>query len=58
MKLLKKIIDIWAESNWIKTIEAERKKLEKAKAQVARHKFILDELLTEYFRLYPEKEES
>ena len=51
--LFYKIIDLWGRTNWIKVIKKEERALKRAKDDVKRHEFVLDNLCKEYLNLYP-----
>ena len=52
-ELLKKVVDLWARTNWIKTIRKEERALERAKDDVKRHEYVLNHLRKEFLKLYP-----
>ena len=56
MGLFKRIIDLWYESNWIKTIQKEKRKLERLEDATKRQKFVVDRLTIEFLKRYPSKE--
>ena len=51
-ELLRKVVDLWARTNWIKVIKKEERALERAKDDVKRHEFVLNHLRNEYLKLY------
>ncbi len=56
MELLKRIFDLWAETNWIKTIQKERRKLERLQDATERQKYVVHKLTDEFLKRYPQKE--
>ena len=57
MELLKKIFDLWSKTNWIRTIEKERRKLVRMQDAVKRQRYVVNELTLKFLELYPPKEE-
>lgn len=56
MELLKRIFALWVETNWIKTIEQERRKLERMQDAEKRQRYVVDALIREFLKRYPPKE--
>ena len=53
-ELIKKSFDLWVKMRWLKMIEKETKKRDKLWSRYNRQKYVVSELLKEYFELYPE----
>ncbi len=53
-ELIKKSFDLWVKMRWLKIIEKETKKRDKLLSRYNRQKYVVSELLKEYFELYPE----
>lgn len=53
-ELIKKSFDLWVRMRWLKIIEKETKKRDKLLSRYNRQKYVVSELLKEYFELYPE----
>lgn len=51
--LLKKIFDLWVETNWIKTIQKEERKLERLQDAAKRQSHVVDRLRKEFLKTYP-----
>lgn len=51
--LIKKIFDLWVETNWIKTITKEERKLERLQDAAKRQAFVVDRLRKEFLKIYP-----
>ena len=55
MNLLKKIFSLWVQTNWIKTLNKEQRKLERLEDKTRRQRFVLNELSNEYLKRYPKR---
>ena len=55
MGLFNEVINLWAKTNWLKTIKKEQRKLERMIDAVERQRFVTDNLVKEYFKRYPQK---
>lgn len=51
--LLKKIYDLWVETNWIKMLQKEERKLERLQDATKRQEFVVDSLRKEFLKTYP-----
>lgn len=51
--LLKKIYDLWVETNWIKMLQKEERKLERLQDATKRQAFVVDSLRKEFLKTYP-----
>lgn len=55
MNLLKKIFSLWVQTNWIKTINKEQRKLRRLEEKISRQRFVVNELYNEYLKRYPKR---
>ena len=51
--LIKKSFDLWVRMRWLKSIEKENRKVEKAYKNYKRHNYVAQKLYEEYKKLYP-----
>ena len=56
MELLKRIFALWVETNWIKTIQKEERKLERLEDATKRQKYVVRKLTEAFLEKYPSKE--
>lgn len=56
MELLKRIFALWAETNWIKTIQKEERKLERLEDAAKRQKYVVHKLREAFCEKYPPRE--
>lgn len=53
-EMIKKSFDLWVRMRWLKIIEKETKKRDKLLSRYNRQKYVVSEMLKEYFKLYPD----
>jgi len=53
MGLIKKIVELWAETNWIRTINKEQRKFERLQDATNRQRYVVEKLTTEFLKRYP-----
>lgn len=53
-KLMKERFDLWVKMRWLKTIEKETDKRNKLYHKYNRQSHVVDELVKEYCKLYPD----
>lgn len=56
MELLKKMLALWVETRWLKTIDKEQRKLERMQNAAKEQRHVVIRLTEEYFKRYPHKE--
>ena len=55
MNLFERTLSLWAQTNWIKTIQKEQRKLERLLDAVERKKYVVNSLKKEYLKRYPKQ---
>ena len=56
MELLKRIFALWTETNWIKTLQKEERKLERLEDAAKRQKYVVLKLREAFLEKYPPRE--
>ena len=56
MELLKRMLTLWVETRWIKTIKKEQRKLERMQDAANRQRYVVNGLTAEFLKRYPPKE--
>lgn len=52
-ELLKKVFELWVETNWMKTIMKEERKLERLQDATKRQEHVVNALRKEFLNRYP-----